>query len=108
MQDWFDDKTPKPFHDQIAPALKEVERLSPLLTGATWQHDGIALYYSHPSIQLGWILDAQAHWLKRYPAVQGVLFMVILASETLYGRFALFQRRASVPKSNPVAVEAVI
>jgi hypothetical protein len=68
VQGWFDDKTPKPFHDQIAPALKEVEHLSPLLTGATWQHDGIALYYSHPSIQLGWILDAQVHrknWTNR-------------------------------------------
>ena len=31
-------------------------------------HDGVALYYSHPSIQLGWILDAQAHgktWVNR-------------------------------------------
>ena len=68
VQGWFDGKTPKPFHDQIAPALKEVERISPLLTGAAWQHDGIALYYSHPSIQLGWILDAQAHrktWVNR-------------------------------------------
>jgi hypothetical protein len=68
VQGWFDGQTPKPFHNQIAPALKEVERLSPLLTGATWQHDGIAIYYSHPSIQLGWILDAQAHrkqWTAR-------------------------------------------
>jgi hypothetical protein len=68
VEKWFDGKTPKPFHDQIGPTLKEVEKLSPLLTGATWQHDGIALYYSHPSIQLGWILDAQAHrktWINR-------------------------------------------
>jgi hypothetical protein len=31
-------------------------------------HDGIGIYYSHPSIQLGWILDAEAHgktWVNR-------------------------------------------
>lgn len=31
-------------------------------------HDGVAVYYSHPSIQLGWILDAEAHgktWTRR-------------------------------------------
>ena len=44
--------------------------------------------------------DASVHVL------QGVLFMVILASETLYGRFALFQRRTSVPAPRPIALEA--
>jgi len=31
-------------------------------------HDGIALYYSHASVQLGWVLDATAHgktWVNR-------------------------------------------
>jgi hypothetical protein len=65
---WFDGQTPKPFHEQIGPALKEVEKLSSLMTGATWLHDGVAIYYSHPSIQVGWVLDAQAHgktWDRR-------------------------------------------
>lgn len=68
VENWFDGETPKPFHAQIAPALKEVEKLSALMTGATWQHDGVAIYYSHPSIQLGWVMDAQAHgktWVNR-------------------------------------------
>lgn len=69
VQDWFDkDGKPKAWHDQVGPALREVEKLSPLLAGARWEHDGIAIYYSHPSIQLGWVLDAQAHgktWVNR-------------------------------------------
>jgi hypothetical protein len=38
------------------------------MEGAKWMHDGVALYYSHPSIQLGWVLDAAAHgktWINR-------------------------------------------
>jgi hypothetical protein len=69
VQDWFDkDGKPRPWHAQVGPALLEVEKLSPLLAGARWQHDGIAIYYSHASIQLGWVLDAQAHgrtWTNR-------------------------------------------
>lgn len=68
VQGWFDGKTPKPFHEKIAPTFLEVEKLSSLMTGATWQHDGIAIYYSQPSIQLSWIMDAQAHgktWTNR-------------------------------------------
>ena len=38
------------------------------MSGAEWQHDGVAIYYSHASIQLGWIMDAAAHgktWVNR-------------------------------------------
>jgi len=69
VEGWFDGKTPAPWHDQIAPTLKEAgQKIGPLMSGAEWQHDGIAIYYSHPSIQLGWILDAEAHgktWVNR-------------------------------------------
>jgi hypothetical protein len=44
------------------------EKIGPLMSGAEWIHDGVALYYSHASIQLGWIMDAQAHgktWRNR-------------------------------------------
>ena len=33
----------------------------PKMAGASWAGDGIALYYSHPSIQVSWCLDAQPH-----------------------------------------------
>ena len=69
VEGWFDDKTPKAWHKQVAPTfLESGKTIGPLMTQAKWKHDGIAIYYSHPSIQLGWILDAEAHgktWTNR-------------------------------------------
>ena len=69
VEGWFDGKTPRPWHDQVAPTqLEAVKTIGPLMAGAEWKHDGVALYYSHPSIQLGWIFDAEAHgktWVNR-------------------------------------------
>jgi hypothetical protein len=66
---WFDGKTPKAWHDEAAPTyLEAANKIGPLMTGAQWVHDGVAIYYSHPSIQLGWVMDAQAHgktWVNR-------------------------------------------
>lgn len=54
---------------RIAPNYHDAaEKIGPLMTGAEWIHDGVAVYYSHASIQLGWIMDAQAHgktWRNR-------------------------------------------
>jgi hypothetical protein len=69
VENWFDGKTPKPWHAEVAPAYLEAGRkIGPLMAGAEWIHDGVAIYYSHASIQLGWILDAEAHgrtWVNR-------------------------------------------
>ena len=69
VEGWFDGKTPKPWHEQVAPAyLEAANKIGPLMSGAEWKHDGVAIYYSHASIQLGWILDAEAHgktWTNR-------------------------------------------
>ena len=69
VEKWFDGKTPKPWHEQVAPSyLEAANKIGPLMQGAEWKHDGIAIYYSHASIQLGWILDAEAHgktWTNR-------------------------------------------
>jgi hypothetical protein len=69
VEGWFDKDKPKDWHAQVAPCYKEADaKIGPLLSGAEWLHDGVAIYYSHPSIQLGWILDAQAHgktWINR-------------------------------------------
>jgi hypothetical protein len=66
---WFDGATPQPWHEVDAPAFLEAGRkIGPLMNSAEWKHDGIAIYYSHASIQLGWVLDAQAHgktWINR-------------------------------------------
>src|SRR5207248_1391154 len=56
-------------HDEVAPAYREAANtIGPLMSGAEWIHDGVAIYYSHSSIQLGWIFDAEAHgktWINR-------------------------------------------
>lgn len=69
VEKWFDGKTPKPWHEQVAPDYVEAaNKIGPLMSGAEWVHDGVAIYYSHASIQLGWIMDAEAHrntWINR-------------------------------------------
>ena len=61
VEDWFDDKpgpdglkaTPKPWIAQAAPHFLEAgKKIGPLMSGAEWIDDGVAIYYSHPSIQL--------------------------------------------------------
>ncbi len=61
VEGWFDGKTPKPWLSEFAPVLRELSRLGPLTARAQWQHDRIAIYYSHPSVQVSWILDSEAH-----------------------------------------------
>lgn len=69
VEGWFDGDKPKPWHDEVAPHYLEAGgKIGPLLAKAEWIHDGVAIYYSHASIQLGWILDAEAHgksWTNR-------------------------------------------
>ena len=69
VENWFDGKTPKPWLRDIAPTYREAAgTVGPLMRGAQFRHDGVALYYSHASIQLGWMLDAVAHgrtWVNR-------------------------------------------
>ncbi|MBI1373201.1 MAG: beta-galactosidase [Phycisphaera sp.] len=69
IEGWFDGQTPKPWIEQFAPALREIGGVQgPKLVGSTWVHDGVAIYYSHPSIQVSWCLDAEAHrstWVNR-------------------------------------------
>ena len=69
VEGWFDGDKPKPWHAQVAPHYKEAgSKIGPLMSGATWIHDGVAIYYSHASIQLGWIMDAESHgktWVNR-------------------------------------------
>ena len=70
VEKWFNaDKSPKEWIKTCAPQFIEAgQKIGPLMSGAEWKHDGVALYYSHASIQLGWIMDAQAHgktWVNR-------------------------------------------
>ncbi|HYG64244.1 MAG TPA: beta-galactosidase trimerization domain-containing protein, partial [Thermoanaerobaculia bacterium] len=61
-ESWFEGGRPRPWLDRFRPALRELGGVQgPKMVGARPLDDGIALYYSHPSIQVSWILDAEAH-----------------------------------------------
>ena len=66
---WFDGKTPKGWHTMVGRHYKEAgSKIGPLMRGAEWIHDGVAIYYNHASVQLGWIFDAESHrktWRNR-------------------------------------------
>ena len=52
----------------LGPVIQELAGVSKLFPGARWRHDGIAIYYSHPSIQASWFIDCQPHgrtWINR-------------------------------------------
>lgn len=60
---WWDaEGRPRPWLAEFARTLRELSDVQgPKLAGARWLHDGVALYYSHPSVQVSWMLDAEAH-----------------------------------------------
>jgi hypothetical protein len=69
VEGWFDGKKPRPWLDGYKSTLKELGSIQgPKMVGARWRHDGVALYYSHPSVQVSWCLDIQPHgktWVNR-------------------------------------------
>lgn len=60
---WFlPDGTPRPWLERFRPTLRELSQVQGKKTvGARWIGDGVAIYYSHPSIQVSWMLDSQPH-----------------------------------------------
>ena len=69
VEGWFENGRPRPWLDRFKPTLEELgEMQGKKLAGARRVDDGIGIYYSHPSIQVSWCLDAQPHgatWPKR-------------------------------------------
>ncbi|PCJ56718.1 MAG: hypothetical protein COA79_18105 [Planctomycetota bacterium] len=68
---WFkkDDNSPADWHKKVAKDQLEVAgKISKLMYKAEWIEDKVGIYYSHASIQMAWILDAEPHkstWKKR-------------------------------------------
>jgi hypothetical protein len=60
---WFlPDGTPRPWLERFRLTLRELGGVQgKKLVGARRLQDGIAIYYSHPSIQVSWMLDAEPH-----------------------------------------------
>jgi hypothetical protein len=69
VEGWFDGDRPRPWLAEYSPTLKELGGAQgKKMVGARWIHDGVAIYYSHPSIQVSWCLDIQPHgktWVNR-------------------------------------------
>jgi hypothetical protein len=63
VEGWFlPDGTPKPWLERFRRTLVELSQTQGKKTvGARWLDDGVAIYYSHPSIQVSWMLDAEPH-----------------------------------------------
>lgn len=62
---WF-----SPGKDMLSagPAMKRLANAGRTIVGGQWVNDGVAIYYSHPSIQVSWFIDCEAHgrtWLNR-------------------------------------------
>ena len=69
-QHWFTGPSkPTDIHAKLAPHYKLVnEKLGPLVARSQWVHDGVAILYNQASIQMSWIMDAEAHgttWKNR-------------------------------------------
>jgi hypothetical protein len=61
-ESWFEGGKPRPWLNRFRPTLQELGGVQgPKMVGARSLHDGIAIYYSHPSVQVSWVLDAEAH-----------------------------------------------
>lgn len=62
VEGWFEGREPAAWLRAFRPALREIGEVhAKRVIGARWLHDGIAILYSHPSIQVSWCLDAEAH-----------------------------------------------
>jgi hypothetical protein len=69
VEGWFDGDQPRAWLADYRDTLKELGAVQgPKMVGSTWVHDGVAIYYSHPSIQVSWCLDIEPHgktWVNR-------------------------------------------
>jgi len=66
---WGSFVVPIPWLDQYKATNLEIGGAQGLkMVGSRWIHDGVAIYYSHPSIQVSWCLDIEPHgstWVNR-------------------------------------------
>jgi len=81
---WFSDISEEKVM-KLGSIIREVSTASRHLYGARWMHDGVALYYSHPSIQVSWFMDAEAHgrtWIRRSSSLNNKLSSSVAAAWT--------------------------
>lgn len=72
-ENWFSNDSDR---FRLGPMIRDVARASKKLLGGTWQHDGIAIYYSQPSVQVSWFMDCHVHgrtWINRLSSMDNRL-----------------------------------
>ncbi|MCM8540374.1 MAG: beta-galactosidase trimerization domain-containing protein, partial [Lentisphaeraceae bacterium] len=77
---WFTEKVPEETIKRYGKDIQEISNKSQLYKNKKWVHDGVALYYSHASIQTSWFMDCQAHrktWINRGSAMNNNLASTI-------------------------------
>ena len=76
-EDWFKDGKVADNISALAATFKEVQGpVSRQIIDGEFQHDPIAIYYSHPSIQMNWALDAACHggtWANRSSSMDNAI-----------------------------------
>lgn len=69
-QTWLKEGQLTDYARSLAGTLKELQSgLCRLLAGRTFEHDGLAIYYSQPSIRAHWMLDSESDgntWVRRF------------------------------------------
>ncbi|KPL17981.1 MAG: hypothetical protein AMJ92_10100 [candidate division Zixibacteria bacterium SM23_81] len=74
---WFrDEGVPEERVLRLGGEIQKLSRSSEKIFSAKWLHDGVAIYYSHPSIQVSWFIDCETHgktWINRSSSMNNVL-----------------------------------
>jgi len=68
VEGWFDGNRPRAWLADYRPRSGTGRDSGAQDGRGQWLHDGVALYYSHPSIQVSWCLDIEPHgktWVNR-------------------------------------------
>ena len=77
---WFTDEVPEKTIKAYGNEIQELNKKRQLYRNKNWVHDGVALYYSHPSIQVSWFMDCQTHgrtWINRSSSMNNNLASTI-------------------------------
>ncbi|MFC1479230.1 hypothetical protein ACFL6F_01415, partial [Planctomycetota bacterium] len=77
---WFKNEEDKKIRLSYGAYVQQLEAVSKKTYDAEWLHDGIAVYYSHPSIQISFFMDCELHkktWVHRGSSLSNNLCTMI-------------------------------
>ncbi len=80
---WFGNNLTEKDVMALGPSIQKLDKHSRAIVGGKWKHDGVALYYSHPSVQVSYFMDTSCHggtWLNRSSSLNNNLASTIAAT----------------------------